>query len=238
MEYQDPHIAAIYEKANPLAKDGEFYLSVAGTHSCSVLDLGCGTGTLCCALAQRGHRATGVDPAAAMLALARSKPYAEHVEWVQCSAQDYSSQRHFDLVIMTGHAFQVLLRDDEMLATLETMQRHLNEGGRVAFETRNPHMDWVGAWTGQCRLLGDGRITEMIKVTDSEGEFISFQTSYVTPRGTLTTNSTLRFPSREHVLELITRSGLMVRDVFGDWSAGSFKPECSREMIFVAEKAK
>jgi hypothetical protein len=144
----------------------------------------------------------------------------------------------FDLVIMTGHAFQVLLRDDEMLATLETMQRHLNEGGRVAFETRNPHMDWVGAWTGQCRLLGDGRITEMIKVTDSEGEFISFQTSYVTPRGTLTTNRTLRFPSREHVLELITRSGLMVRDVFGDWSAGSFKPECSREMIFVAEKAK
>jgi len=95
----------------------------------------------------------------------------------------------------------------------------------------------VGAWTDQCRVLGDGRITEMIKVTDSEGEFISFQTSYVTPSGTLTTNSTLRFPSREHVLELITRSGLMVRDVFGDWSAGSFEPECSREMIFIAEKA-
>ena len=238
MDYQDSQIAAIYEIANPLAEDGEFYLSLAGARSCSVLDLGCGTGTLCCALAQRGHRATGVDPAAAMLAVARSKPYAEHVEWIESSAQTYRSQRRFDLVIMTGHAFQVLLRDNEMLAALETMQRHLKDGGRVAFETRNPHIDWVGAWSGQCRVLGDGRITEMIKITDREGEFISFQTSYETPDGTLTTNSTLRFPSREHVLELIIRSRLAVRDVFGDWSAGSFEPEGSREMIFVAEKAK
>lgn len=238
MDYKDSQIAAIYEMANPLAEDGEFYLSLAGTHSCSVLDLGCGTGTLCCSLAQRGHRVTGVDSAAAMLAVASSKPYAEHVEWVEASAQDYRSQRRFDLVIMTGHAFQALLRDSDMLATLETMRRHLNEGGRVAFESRNPHIDWVGAWTGRCRVLADGQITETIAITHAEGEFISFQTSYVTPGGTLTTNSTLRFPSREHVLELITRSGLMVRDVFGDWSSGPFEPERSREMIFVAEKAK
>lgn len=101
-----------------------------------------------------------------MLAVARSKPYAEHVEWIESSAQTYRSQRRFDLVIMTGHAFQVLLRDSEMLAALETMQRHVKDGGRVAFETRNPHVDWVGAWSGQCRVLGDGRITEMIKITD------------------------------------------------------------------------
>jgi len=169
MDYQDPQIAAIYEMTNPLAEDGEFYLSLAGTHSCSVLDLGCGTGTLCCALGQRGHRVTGVDPAAAMLAIARSKPYAEHVEWIESSAQEYRSQRRFDLVIMTGHAFQVLLRDNEMLAALETMQRHLKEGGRVAFESRNPHVDWVGAWTGRSRVLSDGQITETITITGAEG---------------------------------------------------------------------
>jgi SAM-dependent methyltransferase len=106
VDYQDPQIAAIYEMANPMAEDAEFYLSLAGPRSCSVLDLGCGTGTLCCALAERGHRVTGVDPAAAMLALARNKPYAERVEWVDSSAQTYRSQRRFDLIVMTGHAFQ------------------------------------------------------------------------------------------------------------------------------------
>jgi len=80
MDYYDPQIAAIYELANPLAQDGDFYLSLAGQQSCSLLDLGCGTGNLCCALAERGHRVTGVDPAPAMLAVARSKPYAEGVE--------------------------------------------------------------------------------------------------------------------------------------------------------------
>jgi len=62
MDYQDPQITAIYDMANPMAEDAEFYLSLAGPHSCSVLDLGCGTGTLCCALAKRGHRITGAIP--------------------------------------------------------------------------------------------------------------------------------------------------------------------------------
>jgi SAM-dependent methyltransferase len=238
MDYQDPQIAAIYEMANPMSEDAEFYLSLAGPHSCSVLDLGCGTGTLCCALAERGHQVTGVDPAAAMLAVAKRKPYAQHVEWIESSAQTYRSQRRFDLIVMTGHAFQVLLGDTDTLAVLETMRRHLKERGRVAFETRNPHMDWVGAWTARCRVLADGQITETVRITGANGDFISFQTSYRTPGGALTTNSTLRFPSREHIVELITRSGLVVRDVCGDWSAGSFEPARSREMIFIAEIAK
>jgi len=99
-------------------------------------------------------------------------------------------------------------------------------------------MDWVGAWTARCRVLADGQIRETVTITGADGEFISFQTSYRTPGGTLTTNSTLRFSSREHVVGLITRSGLAVLDVFGDWSAGSFEPGRSREMIFITEIAK
>ena len=76
MDYQSPQIAAIYDMANPMAEDAAFYISLAGPPSRSVLDLGCGTGTLCCALVQRGHWVTGVDPAAAMLAVARSKPHS------------------------------------------------------------------------------------------------------------------------------------------------------------------
>jgi hypothetical protein len=34
--------------------------------------------------------------------------------------------------------------------------------------------------------------------------------------------------------ELIARSGLVVRDVFGDWNAGPFEAARSREIIFVA----
>lgn len=240
MDYQLAQLAEIYDVANPRAQDAEFYLSLAGVHRCSVLDLGCGTGTLCCALADCGHRVTGVDPAAAMLAVARRKPHAERVEWVESTAQNYRADRRFDLIVMTGHAFQVLLTDAEALAVLETMRGHLKERGRVAFETRNPRADWAGEWTGWQRsihMLSGEQVLETLEITSKGGEFISFQTSYRFPRETLTTSSTLRFPSREHVEALMARSGLAVRAVFGDWDGSAFDPARSREIIFVAEIA-
>ena len=240
MDYQNAQIAEIYDLVNPWAQDTDFYLSLAGPRPCGVLDIGCGTGMLCCALAERGHRVTGVDPAAAMLAVAKSKPHAERVEWVESSAQSYKAHRRFDLIVMTGHAFQILPTDADALAVLETMRGHLKERGRVAFETRNPRVDWAGEWAARpplVRMLPGAQLVETLEITGKDGEFISFQTSYRFPHVTLTTSSTLRFPSREHVEILIKRSGLVVRDVFGDWDAGPFEATRSREVIFIAEIA-
>ncbi|HXY04166.1 MAG TPA: class I SAM-dependent methyltransferase, partial [Terriglobales bacterium] len=177
-------------------------MSLAGSSSCSVLDLGCGTGTLCCALARDGHHATGVDPSAAMLNVARSKPHAEKIEWVESRAQNYKSDRRFDLIVMTGHALQVLLTDNDILATLKTMHDHLSDHGKVSFETRNPNVDWAAEWARRPPLvhtLPTGKLVETLEITAENSEFISFRTSYSSPHSTLITNSTLRFPSREHI---------------------------------------
>jgi hypothetical protein len=86
-------------------------------------------------------------------------------------------------------------------------------------------------------MLPSREILETLEITGVDGEFISFQTSYSFPHGTLTTNSTLRFPSREHIEALIDCSGLIVRDVIGDWDRGTFEAARSREIIFIAEIA-
>jgi SAM-dependent methyltransferase len=237
VDYHHAQIAQIYDVANPLAEDGRFYLALAGER-CGVLDLGCGTGMLCCALAEQGHRVTGIDPAAAMLDVARRKSHVGEVDWVESTAQSYRSHRRFDLIVMTGHAFQCLLTDADVLAVFATARGHLNEGGRVAFETRNPRVDWASEWAGRQRSIpmpSGEEIVETLDITSNDGQFIAFQTSYRSPRETLTTNSTLRFPSREHVEGLMTRSGLAVREVFGDWEGGAFEAPRSREIIFVAE---
>jgi SAM-dependent methyltransferase len=241
MDYHLPQIAEIYDLTNPRAQDRDFYLALAGPRPCSVLDLGCGTGTLGCALAEHGHQVTGVDPAAAMLAVARRKPHAEEVEWVESSAQTYKSQRRFDLIVMTGHAFQVLLTDVDALAVLETMRGHLRERGRVAFETRNPHVNWAREWAAGAPVvskLPGGEMLEILEITGEKDEYISFRTCYRLPDRTLTTSSTLRFPSREHLEALVARSGLVVRNLFGDWKAGPFEAASSREIILVAEASR
>lgn len=237
MNYEHPQIAEIYEAANSPAADTDFYVSLAGPHPISVLDLGCGTGTLCCSLPARGHHVTGADPAGAMLAVARKKPGSDKVQWIECSAQDYKSDLRFDLIVMTGHAFQILLTDADALAVFHTMRTHLRPRGRIAFETRNPRLDWAAEWASRppsAHVLPGAKVVETLEVTGRDGEFISFQTTYRFPDRILTTSSTLRFPSREHVEALMTRSGLVVHDVFGDWNSRPFDPARSREMIFIA----
>jgi len=119
-------------------------------------------------------------------------------------------------------------------AVLETMRRHLNHGGRVAFDSRNPRINWVDEWNARSRTLLGGQIIETLKITAADREFISFETSYRVPDTTLVTSSTLRFPTRHHVEHLLHRSGFRVQDVFGDWDSCQFHSTSSREMIFVA----
>ena len=103
----------------------------------SVLDLGCGTGELAAALAG-GRSVTGVDPAAAMLEIARGRPGGEPVTWVVADARSVRLDRRFDLVLLTGHAFQVFLTADDQRAALATIAAHLAPGGRFIFDSRNP----------------------------------------------------------------------------------------------------
>jgi SAM-dependent methyltransferase len=241
LNYEDPRLAEIYDLDNPWAEDTDFYLSLTGPIPCRVLDLGCGTGTLCSGLAQRGHSVTGVDPAAPMLAVAAGKPHAEKVEWIQSRAEDYRSAKRFDLIVMMGHVFQILLTDAEVLAVLTNMRRHLKPGGKAAFESRNPNIDWARVWGTHEpaeHAVPKGQVRETLKITSELGELISFQQQFEFPDQTLTSSSTLRFLSRSRIEELIARSGLVTREVFGDWDRSSFEPKQSLEMIFVVERLK
>ncbi|MBV8281422.1 MAG: class I SAM-dependent methyltransferase, partial [Candidatus Eremiobacteraeota bacterium] len=236
--YEDPRLAEIYDLDNPWGQDTDFYLALAEAGSCRVLDLGCGTGTLACALAQRGHQVTGVDPAGPMLAIAASKPHAEKVEWIQSCAQEYRSDHRFDLIVMMGHVFQILLTDEELLAVLDSMRQHLKTSGIAAFETRNPNVDWARVWGMHAPVvhkLPSGCVRETLEITGEFGELISFQQRVEFPDSTLTSSSTLRFLSRTQVEGLIARSGMVVSEVFGDWDRSPFEPKHSPEMIFVVE---
>jgi hypothetical protein len=162
------------------------------------------------------------------------------VEWVESSAQEYRSEQRYDLIVMTGHAFQCLLNDEEALAVLETMRLHLAAGGRVAFDTRNPRVDWAGEWATRepvVHIVHGEEVVETMEVTGKDGEFISFTTRWQFSHKTLNMRSTLRFPSREHIEGLMGQAGLSVREVFGDWDAAPFEASRSREMIFMAERA-
>lgn len=236
LHYTDPRLARLYDQDCGWGTDSAFYLALAGPEPMRILDLGCGTGILSNAYAELGHGVTGVDPAPAMLAIAREKPQANRITWVTGTAQSFSNAERFDLIVMTGHAFQVLQTDAEISAAFTMMRDHLASGGRVAFETRNPAIDWATRWQGASRRHEvDGQaVVQAFEVRAASAGHITFDTHYTFADCILTSTSTLRFPSCDTVVALLHDSGLEVQDVFGDWNAAPYDQPTSDEMIFIA----
>lgn len=237
--YANPKLAELYDLGSPWSIDRDFYLSLAGPPRARILDLGCGTGLLCNAYAAQGHDVTGVDPSPAMLELARRKPHGDEIEWVRSCAQSYRSDKRFDVIVMTGHAFQAVLEDADVLATFATMRKHLRTGSVVAFESRNPALDWTARWNYDVvvELPGGDVVRESRRFVALEGDRMSFDLCFQFAGETLVSESVLRFLSRQDVEERLTAAGLHAERVLGDWDGSPFNERSSDEMIFVARAA-
>jgi ubiquinone/menaquinone biosynthesis C-methylase UbiE len=215
--YADTRLAALYDALNPPGDDTEFYLSLPGKPPQTILDMGCGTGLLACAFAARGHQVTGADPAAAMLAVARGRPGGDQVRWIETDAAGLSVRTRFDLVVLTGHVFQLLLGDDDVRAALDTLGRHLAPGGRIAFETRNPEVREWQYWTP--------RVT---------GPLVSYETCIRFPDGErVVVPDTLRFMDQAELAGFLTEAGLADVTWYGDWDRSPVGP-ASPEIIAIA----
>ena len=101
----------------------------------SILDLGCGTGNHVIQLANRGYKVTGVDRSRDMLAHARSK-LADFNSLSQAlptflkgDVRSLDLEREFDAVLMMFAVLGYQLTNEDVLAALKTVRRHLKPGG-------------------------------------------------------------------------------------------------------------
>ncbi len=236
--YADTRLAALYDALNPPGDDTAFYLSLPGQPPQAILDMGCGTGQLACAFAAQGHQVTGADPAAAMLAVARGRPGADRVRWIQADAAGLSGTARFDLIVMTGHVFQLLLDDEDVRAALGTLGRHLAPGGRLAFETRNPEVrEWQYWSPGETRERVDtaeGAADVHYDIRSVTGQLVTYETCIRFPGGeNVTVPDTLRFMDQAELAGFLTEVGLADVSWYGDWDRSPASP-ASPEFIAVA----
>jgi SAM-dependent methyltransferase len=239
--YNIPRLAAIYDPINPPTPDYDFYVALAGSAPLTALDMGCGTGRLACALATRGHRVTGADPSPAMLGIARNRPGAKGVTWVEADAATFRSDTRFDLIIMTGHVFQVFLDDREVRTVLANLRRHLAPCGRLAFETRNPEIrEWEGWMPAETQervsVPAAGKVNVHYDIQKVEGELVTFETHFSFSNGdTDMAPHTLRFMGRDRLAGFLAEAGFGNVTWFGDFDRQPIGPE-SPEIIAIAAK--
>ena len=228
--YRDPELAQFYDLENQWAADLDYCLALAQDAD-SVLDLGCGTGQLAARLG--GDRIVyAVDPAGAMLDIARARPGGEGVTWVQADARSVRLQRQFELVVLTGHAFQVFLTDEDQRALLSTIAAHLAPAGRFVFDTRNPAVEEWREWTPERSRrrfaapgLGDVEAWNDV-VHDAATGIVTYQTHYRAGDGSrhFSASSDIRFTDRKALAARLDGAGLVVDEWLGDWNGAPCGP--------------
>jgi SAM-dependent methyltransferase len=238
-EFHDPAIAVLYDTVCPLSEDSGFHLALATELGArKLLDVGCGTGSLSVELARSGRHVTGVEPAEAMLAIARTRPSTELVTWVDGQASDVVD-RGFDLALMTAHVAQVIADDAVLQKNFSAIAERLVPGGHLVFDSRSPvtqGQTWAKANRPARRFvhpaLGSFEVRRIF--TGNEGHVTHFELRYRFDNGRqLVSHNSLSFRSLDQLTEMLGVAGLRVETVWGDWDRSALADE-SGEMIFLA----
>ena len=241
--FGDEFFASLYDCLNPWSPSDDFYLDRARALAGPTLDLGCGTGVLACAISALGLSVTALDPAAAMLNIARSRPGARMVTWIESQGQRLRLAQRFRFIYMTGHAFQQLLTDESAVALLRAAAAHLDPAGEFVFDTRNPAAQGWLSWTPERsrRIVFSAQHGEVTVFYDAQapvdgivtiGEHYELLASGLRRVG----HNRIRFIDQEHLRRLLMEAGLAPTAWYGDWGATDFSP-VSREIIVVTRHA-
>jgi SAM-dependent methyltransferase len=230
--YNDPELAQFYDIENAWTEDLTYCRNLARGRL-TILDLGCGTGLLAASLAQEDHRlVVGVDPAKPMLDLAERRSGGERVRWIQDDARSLRLGQCFDLVLLTGHAFQVFLTPQDQSAVLRTIASHLAPEGCFIFDTRNPAAEAWKRWTPTVskRLIEHSLLGQVLAWNDVSQDLASGVVTYGTYYKCGTHNrvysarSKIAFPSRDQLSPMMHDANLVVETWLGDWQGGPWGP--------------
>jgi SAM-dependent methyltransferase len=239
--FHDPELVQFYDAENGWGADTRYCRHLAAT-AASVLDLGCGTGLLAAELGTT-HEVWGVDPAAAMLDVARNREGGSAVTWLEADARTVRLGRRFDLVVMTGHAFQCFLTDADQLAVCKTIAAHLAPGGTFIFDSRNPSREEWREWGPEASrrhfdLPPHGRIEAWNDVRqDTATGIVTYDTQYRNSDGRAwMASSRIRFASKDSIADRLQQAGLHAHRWMGDWQ-GSEWSATSAEIIPVGTGA-
>jgi SAM-dependent methyltransferase len=224
-----------------------FYGELVGPDTRSLLELGCGTGKISVALAQRmaaGARVIGVDESAGMLAVAARRAPAH--QWIQGDLRRPPVEGQFDLVLCCFNTLQLLRTDDALLLALQSARELLAGDGRFACDVYLPNLAYLRV-PQRDRLAravrdADGRLLEIREDTtyDEHTRLLSIDWRLVAPEEGPEPIARMSYALRQYPADVlrgaIAAAGLDVVEAFGDFDRSALTPS-SRKQVLVCRRS-
>jgi trans-aconitate methyltransferase len=227
----------------------QFYEDLITEDMHSVLELGCGTGIVTIALADRlmeQHRSlaqtriVGLDASSEMLQIARRRD--DRIEWVKGDMRDPPITGRFDLVVCYYNTLQYLVTEQDVGQTFNAVRSMLTPRGLFAFDIYQPNFEY----------LKKPRTDQLIRSTvDTEGRALELREDACydpalrvlrldwrllcqEPQGSVILACARQYVGQYTAADidrLLKEAGLKMLARFGDLDRSHFTPRSKRQVI-------
>lgn len=249
--YEHARYTSLYDlELGDFREDLPFYRKHLPTQSCTILELGCGTGRISRPLAADGYRLTGIDLSFPMLAAAKINPAASAPRYACMDMTALAFRTTFSAIIAPYNTLNLLTKPEDLRACLSQSHHLLAENGVLLLQLYIPDRE-LRALEGKKRFqfqifdLPDGSkvIKEILKSTIPQSCLVEITEQY-----------RLRFrkdqPNEDwqytyHILgyefaqwqEILAAQGFSIETAYGDYDLAPFVPEKHTTLLLAAKKS-
>ena len=210
--------------------DMEFWkLILARNHNKKVLELASGTGRLAIPLLREGAKYTGLEISPEFCETARKKitKFGGEHQIIQGDMRDFSLDDTFDVIFVGFNSFLHLLTDDDAIATLECVKKHMVKGkSRFIIDIfvpdplflyrpedmRYPVMEYIDSITNEKIVVQETSEYN----PETEINKISWFYDAETVEHNRTYNFTMRMFFPDTMNRLLTDAGFTINNLWGD----------------------
>ncbi len=103
----------------------------------TIVDLGCGTGTIALNLAKKGFDVTGIDLSKHMISVANekiNKNVKDNISFKVGNIINFNLDENVDCMISTCDSFNYILNDSDLLKSFKNVNKYLNDNGMFIFD--------------------------------------------------------------------------------------------------------
>lgn len=199
----------------------------------SVLDLCCGNGRHSRALMKLGFQVTGVDLSRVLLSEAEKKNVDGKIRYLQADVRQIPFYEEFDLVLNLFTSFGYFEEWTENRKVFDSIEQALKPNGIFLIDFLNPGYVEKNLVPYSERRVGHMEIKEKRKI---EGRKVIKDIEVIEGNRRRSYQEQVNLFSLTEMKQMISESGLLLMDVYGDLAKGTFDEVDSPRMILIGKK--